>query len=67
MKKYYTMAVREDGKWAPQFGAYDLADVQAEKEDYLDHDTLRKDINIITTGDTQAEINAGIAKLNEGN
>lgn len=62
--KYYSLAVREDGKWAVQFGDYDRETVKAELGDYLDHGTRRKDMRIITSGDTQAEITKAVAALN---
>lgn len=63
-RKYHTLAVREDGRWAPQFGDYDRETVDSEREEYRDKGHKARDLRIITTGDTQAAINAGIANLN---
>jgi hypothetical protein len=64
MKKYYTLVTNEDGAgWAPQFGDYDREVVEAEVEDSYD-DIPRRYVKIIRTGDSQAEIDAAIAKLN---
>ncbi len=67
-RRYHTLAVWdcEGQAWGPQFGAYDRQDVDAELEDYRDHGHAKKDLKLITTSDTQAEINAAVAKLNEG-
>lgn len=61
---YYTLAVREDGVWAPQFGDYDRDVVADEKLDYRDHGYSARDLKIIRTGDTQADIDARIAAMN---
>jgi hypothetical protein len=69
MKKYYVLAVFEDGKWSPQFGAYDKSDVQFEfqtyKESYRAH-RGGKDLKIITlpSGD-RATLELHMAKLNK--
>ncbi|PWR23388.1 hypothetical protein [Zavarzinia compransoris] len=62
-QRYYTLAVREDGVWAPQYGAYSRADVHEEMLDYAERHAL-KDLRIIVTGDGQAAIDAAIARLN---
>lgn len=64
-RRYFTLAVREDGVWAPQWGDYDRAAVVAELEDYRDHDVKRKDLKIVVSGDAQDQINAAIARLND--
>jgi hypothetical protein len=63
-KRYHTLAIREDGIWAPQFGAYDRSDVTDELDIYLDQGVRKRDLKIITTGELQAEIIAAVAKLN---
>lgn len=65
-RRYYTLVQRIDGRWFPQFGAYDRAVVAEERQGMLDaHDAPRaKDLKIIRTGPKQADINAAIAKLN---
>jgi hypothetical protein len=70
-RSYYTLAVRWHevgltlGHWTPEFGDYDEEVVEEERRYYrIDHGHKAKDLKIIRTGDTQAEIDAGIAKLN---
>lgn len=66
-RPYHTLLVREGGIWAPQFGDYDRETVEAERDDYRDHDHKAKDLKIVTTKTTrQAEIEAVVAKLNKG-
>jgi hypothetical protein len=65
-KRYFTLAVRDDGRWAPQFGDYDRSVVADELNDYVDsHDYRRKDLRILTTTDAQAAIDAAVAALNK--
>jgi hypothetical protein len=64
MKRYYTLLTRDNGVWSPQFGDYVLSVVSQERHDsYKDYAT--NDIAIITTGDTQEEINAYIKSMNK--
>jgi hypothetical protein len=63
MRKYYTLIVRENGRWSPEFGDYRKAVVRDELEDQRTHHK-RKDLMVITTEDVQASINAAIAELN---
>lgn len=65
-RQYHTLLLLDRGIWCPEFGDYDQATVQAERDDYhqgggydLQH------LRIITTGDSQAAITAAVAKLNE--
>ncbi len=44
---------------------YDKSVVEDERDDYRDKGWKAKELQIITTGDTQAEIDAAVAKLNE--
>lgn len=66
-KVYYTLAVLEDGKWAPQFGAYQKRVVMEERDDQYagGHGVPLKNLKIITSGEKQSEIDAVIAKLNK--
>lgn len=65
MATYYTLAVREDGRWAPQFGDYDKDVVKDEMWDtYLDEGYSPKDLKILRTDEAQSAINAAIAQLN---
>jgi hypothetical protein len=65
-RKYYTLIQRIDGRWFPQFGDYDRAVVDEERQGMRDaHDAPRaSDLKVITTGPKQADINAAIEKLN---
>jgi len=63
-RKYYTLAILEDGIWAPQFGDYDRDCVKFEADDYKDHGTKLKDIRIICTKDDQASIESAVSALN---
>lgn len=69
-KPYFTLAERTpDGPWGPQFGDYDKEVVEDERRDMLYSGAGRlrgKDLRIVRSGDTQAEIDAAIAKLNGG-
>lgn len=69
-KPYFTLVERTpDGPWGPQFGDYDKQCVEDERADMLYAGAGRiraKDLRIVRSGDTQAEIDAAIAKLNGG-
>jgi hypothetical protein len=66
MRTYWTLAIRESGVWAPQFGDYDREVVEQERLDVLDgyDPPLKRDTKVIKSGDLQADIDAAIAKLN---
>lgn len=65
--KYYTLVqyYTELDKWMIEFGDYDRMLVIFELEDYKDHGVKRKNLKIVTSGDTQAEIDAAVKQLNE--
>ncbi len=65
-RKYYTLCIRHEtsGNFCPEFGDWSRSVVMDERDDLLDHDIKRKNIRVISTGGTQAEINAGVARLN---
>ncbi|RVP18165.1 hypothetical protein [Sinorhizobium meliloti] len=67
--KPYHVLVSVDGspgcKWAVEFGDYDETTVKQEFADMRDQGWKRRELKIITTGDTQAEINAAVAELNK--
>jgi hypothetical protein len=70
MRKYYTLAIREDGVWTPQFGDYNRSVVEEERSYVVGHpsgEVKKKDTKVICSGSSQASINAAIAKLNERN
>jgi len=62
---YFTLVVRENDLWQPQFGDLDRETVEAEADDYFDHGTGRKDMKIVRTKSVrQEDLNAAVAKLN---
>ena len=65
---YHTLCQRDPstGLWSPQFGSDARSDVTYEKREF-DRSVKRKDLTIITTGPSQAEIDAGVAALNINN
>jgi hypothetical protein len=70
-RKYFTLCTRTDGKWSPQFGDYDRAVVAQEADDSYWNNGIKeegkfskKDMKIISTGARQADIDAGVANLN---
>lgn len=65
MKRYYTLAVRDDNVWSPEFGDYDRSTVQSELNDYRDHDYRKSNLKIVQSDDSQAAIEAAIAALNK--
>jgi hypothetical protein len=64
-RPYFSLLSRDAGPWAIEFGDYDREVVASELEDRVDHFVARKDLRIIKTGETQAEIVAAVAALNE--
>jgi hypothetical protein len=65
-RPYYTLAVRYDGRWSCEFGDYARDVVEQELQDVRDNSGIRKaDLKIITTGSSQAAIDAAITALNE--
>lgn len=70
MRRYHTLLCRAGvgQPWAIEFGAYDKADVTAERDDYIDgwQNFKRTNLKIITTSDRQADIAAEVARLNGG-
>ncbi|WP_313196217.1 hypothetical protein [Shinella zoogloeoides] len=64
-RPYFTLAVREDGRWFPEFGAYDREDVVSEMDDYHYHGTKRKDMKVLKLADARTKtMEAAIAALN---
>lgn len=51
---YYTLIVREDGQWIPEFGDFDKAIVRSELQDYRDRGTRAGDLKIIKHYDSPA-------------
>jgi hypothetical protein len=63
---YYTLLSREphSKRWVIEFGDYDRNVVRDERDDMKDGDYCDHAFKIITTGETQAEIDAEVARLN---
>ena len=64
-RKYYILAVREDGRWGVQFGDYDRKVVVDEQLEYWDKGYRRRDTMIVETMDGQHAIDVAIALLNK--
>jgi hypothetical protein len=66
MTKYYSLLIREPNSflWGVQFGDYSKAVVEQERRDSY-RDTPKKNTLIITTGETQAEIDMAVKLLND--
>ena len=65
-KPYYTLAIKEDGKWMPEFGAYSRETVKDECYEYWQCGRYHpRHLKIIKSGESQQDIEAAIAKLNQ--
>jgi len=62
-KSYYSLLILQDGKWSIHFGDYDRQVVEDERDDCKDSDPKAK-MKIISTGDSQAAIDAKVSELN---
>lgn len=62
-KSYYSLLILEAGKWSIHFGDYDREVVEDEQADVKDSQPKVK-TKIISTGDSQAAIDAKVAELN---
>jgi hypothetical protein len=63
-RRYFTLATKDTkdgGVFAPQFGDYDRECVVAEMEEYKARGEVCR---IVSSGDSQADIVAAVAKLN---
>lgn len=65
MRKYYTLAVKNisDNKWSPEFGDYTKSVVEYERQEFRRNYPANR-LQIITSGDSQFDINAAIRNLN---
>lgn len=62
-KLYYTLCVKEFGRWSPDFGSYDRYDVEEERNIRTDsHDMLP--MVILQTDDNQSAIMNAVEILN---
>jgi hypothetical protein len=69
LRPYYTLAIREQGRWAPQFGDYSRATVEQEARDSYAHDHAGKriralDRKIVKSDPDCDAIDAAMAALN---
>ena len=64
-RPYFTLAIREDGRWAPQFGDYERAVVAQEIRDAYAH-VRKQDCKIVKSDPDCDAINAALAALNNG-
>lgn len=65
MTQYHTLAIWEGGKWSAQFGAYDLDDVNAERDSYRQQGYMASQIKLIKSGDKQDDIDRAMILLNK--
>lgn len=63
-KKYFSLVVKEDGRWSVQFGDYDRECVESERDDYADRGHKASALRILATADSQAAIDLAVGKLN---
>jgi hypothetical protein len=65
-RTYYTLLSREphSKRWCIEFGDYSRSVVRQERDDMKDGDYCDHAFKIIETGETQAEIDAEVARLN---
>jgi hypothetical protein len=62
-RRYWTLAIREDGVWAPQFGDYMRSVVADEAKDAYRH-VKGSDKAIFASAPTQRAINEKVAEMN---
>lgn len=63
-KSYYSLLIKDSGKWMIHFGDYDREVVEDEQADVKGSEPKAK-TKIIRTGGTQAEIDAAVDELNK--
>lgn len=63
-RQYHTLCTLEDGLWAVHFGDYCMDSVRGERLILIDGGAKAKDMQILSTGDTQAAIEAAVSELN---
>jgi len=69
VKPYYTLAIREQGRWSPQFGDYKRAIVEQEERDNYTRDAdgepiLKRDRKIVRSAPDCDAIDEAIRQLN---
>lgn len=63
-KPYFSLCIRENGRWSPQFGDFDRKVVAQEYFDSYAEIYPARGATIIATEQTQAAILAGVKSLN---
>lgn len=66
-RMYHTLVIRDvdpRSTWGIAFGAYDLDDVKAERDEYRDNGWRARSVKIVHTSPRQADIDAAVAALN---
>lgn len=61
-RPYFTLIVKRDDLWCPEFGDYDHSVVVDESMEYSDDEKTR----VIASGDSQPDIDAAVKALNGG-
>ena len=62
---YYTLLIKQGGKWFPEFGSYSKLDVVVELTlNKREYNLTMDDTKIITTSSKQSEIDKAIEHLN---
>ena len=65
MDKYYTLLIKQNGEWFPEFGSYSKLDVVAELTlNKREYNLTMDDTKIITTSSKQSAIDRAIKQLN---
>lgn len=62
-RRYHTLLLATDGVWGVEFGDYSKRCVEDERAEYR-RDYPANRLRIVTTGDSQADIDAEVARLN---
>lgn len=64
-RKYYTLVVRDNGRWGIEYGAHEKWCTQQQLADYVEQGYKRCDLRIVTTdSDSQQLIDAAVHNLN---
>jgi hypothetical protein len=64
-RRYWTLAVRHDGLFVPEFGSYVRGEVIAEMSKWRRRGVRRVDLKIVASDPDQAAIDEAIAALND--
>jgi hypothetical protein len=67
MPVYYMLCtLEEDGKWSPQWGDYSYAAVLVERQEAYQAYAMKDKKIVKCEGDTQADVDRAVARLNQG-